>query len=270
VGYGLPSKQLVGVVGGCRQARNVEVGVKLWSLDGTRTVQTTVVEVTAVKVREVVEVLTDRVTFTVGTEQELRTAEGKATGLPARLEPVTRPSGYLKRDVPGFRVRVVSSYLADAIRQYVGGDAHHMRQRFPRVVLRDEVTFGGFLDGYVDGDGHRIKKHWDARVVVSGNVPFLRELAATIGARFTPNPVPGRASRVYISDRWVRRGTLATASTRTPGFWSTGTSPAGPSRRQAVDVAPLLCSSSSGSLQMCSRKMAAAMTAMPARTEKPA
>lgn len=39
-----------------------------------------------------------------------------ATGLPARLEAVTRPSGYLKRDVPGFRVRVVSSYLADLMR----------------------------------------------------------------------------------------------------------------------------------------------------------
>lgn len=38
------------------------------------------------------------------------------TGLPARLEAVTRPSGYLKRDVPGFRVRVVSSYLADLMR----------------------------------------------------------------------------------------------------------------------------------------------------------
>lgn len=27
---GLPSKQLVNVVGGCRQARHVEVGCKLW------------------------------------------------------------------------------------------------------------------------------------------------------------------------------------------------------------------------------------------------
>lgn len=58
-----------------------------------------------------------------------------ATGLRARLEGVTRPSGCLGRDVPGFRVRVGSPYRADALRQYVGGDAHHMRQRFPRVVL---------------------------------------------------------------------------------------------------------------------------------------
>ncbi|GAA2519643.1 hypothetical protein GCM10010276_82130 [Streptomyces longisporus] len=36
-----------------------------------------------------------------------------ATGLPARPEAVTRPSGYLQREAPGFRVRVVSSDLAD-------------------------------------------------------------------------------------------------------------------------------------------------------------
>ena len=275
--YGLPSKQLVSVIGGARQARNVEVGCKLWTLDGPRTVRTTVVEITVAKVREIVEVVTDSGTFMAAAAQELCTSDGwvpaadaagtrltwtharklcrerleirpgyefgyfvgatcadgtvgknyvslivnevdfaakyadcltKATGLPARLEPVTRPSGYLQRDIPGFRVRVVSSYLADTLRQYAGGDAHHMRQRFPRVVLRDDITFAGFLDGYVDGDGHRIQKHWDARVVVSANVPFLRELAAIIGARFTPDPKIGRASRVYISDQWPRRGTF--------------------------------------------------------------
>lgn len=76
MGCGLPGKQRVSVVGGFRQAGNVEVGSKLWSLDGTRTVQTTVVEVTAVKAREVVDVVTDRVTFTVAAKQELSTPDG--------------------------------------------------------------------------------------------------------------------------------------------------------------------------------------------------
>lgn len=49
------------------------MGSKLWSLDGTRTVQTAVVEMTAVKAREVVDVVTDRVTFTVAANQELST-----------------------------------------------------------------------------------------------------------------------------------------------------------------------------------------------------
>ncbi|WP_226599002.1 hypothetical protein [Streptomyces violascens] len=129
-----------------------------------------------------------------------------ATGLAARLEAVTRPSGFLQRDVPGFRVRVVSSYLADLMRQFVGGDAHHMRQRFPRVVLSNTDAFEGFLDGYVDGDGFRAKT-WRGRIVISANVPFLAELAEIIGASFTP-VVNGRASKLVIADSWPRRGTF--------------------------------------------------------------
>ncbi|MYQ81517.1 hypothetical protein GTW64_30880 [Streptomyces sp. SID4923] len=130
-----------------------------------------------------------------------------ATGLRARPEAVTRPSGYLGRDVPGFRVRVVSSYLADALRQYVGGDAHHMRQRFPRVVLRDRDVFDGFLDGYADGDGCR-SKTWAGRVLVSANVGFLTELAQVIGARFTPRPHGANASHLVVVDNWPARGTF--------------------------------------------------------------
>ncbi|MEU6484597.1 hypothetical protein [Streptomyces sp. NPDC046887] len=134
------------------------------------------------------------------------TALTACTGLDARLEAVSRPSGYLRRDVPGYRVRVVSSYLADAMRHYVGGDAHHMRQRFPRVVLRDMETFAAFLDGYADGDGFRHKR-WHGRTLVSANVPFLAELARIIGARFTPNR-RGAASALVVTDRWANRGTF--------------------------------------------------------------
>ncbi|MFE1286241.1 hypothetical protein [Streptomyces sp. NPDC058751] len=230
---------------------------------------------TAVKVRKVVDVVTDHSAFTVAPEQLLRTPDGwahardvegmvlawtharklcrerltvkpgyefgylmgatcsdgtvgtnyvslvvndedfagryaqcltSATGLDSRFEAVTRPSGYLRREVPGFRVRVVSSYLADLMRQYVGGDAHHMRQRFPRVVLRDRVTFEGFLDGYTDGDGYR-SKTWSGRLLVSSNGPFLSELAEAIGARFTPC-TDGQASHLVVVDRWPDRGTF--------------------------------------------------------------
>ncbi|WP_198540479.1 hypothetical protein [Streptomyces exfoliatus] len=135
------------------------------------------------------------------------TALTACTGLPARLEAVTRPSGYLKRDVPGFRVRVVSSYLSDAMRHYVGGDAHHMRQGFPRVVLRDTGTFQGFLDGYIDGDGCDLKHGW-GRIITSANVPFLTELAQVMGARFTPSK-RGLVSRLYVSNRWESRSVFS-------------------------------------------------------------
>ncbi|MGW8746341.1 hypothetical protein [Streptomyces sp. NPDC055794] len=275
MGYGLPSKQTVNAVEGRVQARSVRVGCRLWTLDGERTVPTTVAAVTAVRAREVVDVVTDHVMFTVAPDQMLGTPDGwvhardatgtvlawtqarklcrtrltvragyelgylvgancadgtvgknyvslvvndegfaaryaaclsAATGLAARLEKVTRPSGYLQRDVPGFRVRVVSSYLADLMRQYVGGDAHHMRQRFPRVVLRDRDTFEGFLNGYTDGDGYR-SKAWSGRLLVSANVPFLTDLAQVVGARFTPR-TNGLASHLVVVDGWASRGTF--------------------------------------------------------------
>ncbi|MFE5616725.1 hypothetical protein [Streptomyces sp. NPDC056463] len=275
MGQGFPSRQTVNVVGGRERAVNVRVGDCLWTVDGGRTAQTMVTGVTAVKDREVVEVVTEHAVFLAAPAQLLGTPDGwahaadavgtvvawtparklcrgrltvrpgyefgyfvgatcsdgsvgrnyvslvvndegfaaryaacltAATGLPARLEPITRPSGYLKRDAPGFRVRVVSSYLADALRQYVGGDAHHMRQRFPRVVLRDREVFDGFLDGYIDGDGCRLKDG-RSRVIVSANTPFLAELARVIGARFTARN-NGLASHLVVADSWATRGTF--------------------------------------------------------------
>jgi GTP cyclohydrolase I len=136
----------------------------------------------------------------------------RAFGINARIEPVERPSGYLARQVPGFRVRVVSSYLADLMRQYVGGDAHHQRQRFPMVVLNDLSTFNGFLDGYVDGDGC-VAKNSAGRTIVSANVPFLEDIATVIGARFTPRSTT--ASALYVADSWLRRHGFPQQSVRT-------------------------------------------------------
>lgn len=126
----------------------------------------------------------------------------RSFGIDAKLEPVERPSGYLERMVPGFRVRVVSSYLADLMRQYVGGDAHHQRQRFPMVVLNNLETFNGFLDGYVDGDGCRDEGRAGRRIT-SSNVPFLEDLATLIGARFSPSI--GVTSQLWVADSWLRR-----------------------------------------------------------------
>ena len=135
-----------------------------------------------------------------------------AFDIDAGAEFVTLPSGYLGRDVQGWRVRVVSSYLADLMRQYVGGDAHRMRQKFPRVVLNDEETFQGFLDGYIDGDGCRSKSA-KGSTVVSANVPFLGEFADVIGARFTPKT--GVASHLWVADSWLLRHGFPRESHRT-------------------------------------------------------
>jgi GTP cyclohydrolase I len=61
----------------------------------------------------------------------------------------------------------------------------------------------GFIDGYVDGDGFRMKNARGS-VIISGNVEFLREMAQVIDARFTPYHTGH--SKLYISDRWDQAG----------------------------------------------------------------
>lgn len=67
---------LVNLVDGCAQAKNVAPGSVMWTLDGDRTVQTTVVDVTAVKGRQAVDVVTDHMTFTVSPDLLLLTPDG--------------------------------------------------------------------------------------------------------------------------------------------------------------------------------------------------
>lgn len=279
----VPSRQHVNAVTGSKRACDVEVGDQLWTLVEGKVEETTVTNVTARKVRELVEVRTTGGRFQVTPDHPLATPDGwmeakdvagthiewtrarslcrdrwkprlgydfgyvigavcsdatvgdryvslvvndrlfakkfaeslfRGFGIDARIEPVVRPGGFREiKPVPGFRVRVVSSYLADLMRQYMGGDAHHMRQRFPEVVLNDLEVFNGFLDGYVDGDGFRSKRD-PHRVAVSANVPFLQDLAAVIGARFTPAK-NADVSKLYIVDSWYRKHGFPQKSHRT-------------------------------------------------------
>lgn len=127
----------------------------------------------------------------------------RAFGVAPVIEPVSRPSGFPEREVPGFRVRVVSSYLANLFRMWLGGDAHHMSQTFPRVVLNSRDCMQGFIDGYLDGDGSRVTQGTGS-VIVNANAPFLVDFADAIDARFTPR-VSG-TSQLYVTDRWNQPG----------------------------------------------------------------
>ncbi|MCQ1576288.1 hypothetical protein [Streptomyces parvus] len=73
---GLPSRQTVNAVGGRLRAREIAVGTRLWTLHGHRAVQTTVTDVTAVKVRTAVEVATSHAAFTVSGDLLLATPGG--------------------------------------------------------------------------------------------------------------------------------------------------------------------------------------------------
>jgi len=123
-----------------------------------------------------------------------------------QVEPVQVPSGFLARQIPMFRVRVVSRHIAEKLCRWLGVPEKGSRSKtksfkFPRVVTSSKDMMDGFLDGYCDGDGHR---NGTGRFVLSSNHDFMTELAEYLGGRL------GRASKacyqLYVPDRWAQAG----------------------------------------------------------------
>lgn len=132
-------------------------------------------------------------------------AFGRAFGRTPRLEPIQVPSGFLGRNLPMFRVRVVSSYIAGLMLRWFGccGPTKETKTfRLPRGVLQSREMTQGFLDGYIDGDGHVLPK--SGRVIISSNGQFMQELGAVVGSR--PAAARTGISTLYISDRWHQAG----------------------------------------------------------------
>jgi len=132
-------------------------------------------------------------------------AFGAAFGRVPRIEPIQVPSGFLKRNVQMFRVRIVSSYLARLMLRWfgcLGLTKETKRFRLPNAVLRTHEMTKGFLDGYCDGDGYHLPE--TGRMIISSNIQFLQELGAVVASR----PVMQRhgVARLRISDRWDRPG----------------------------------------------------------------
>jgi GTP cyclohydrolase I len=72
----LPSKQTVNAVGGRKQARDVEVGDKLWTLAEGRVEETTVTRISSHQTRDLVEVVTSEGSFRVTPDHPLATPQG--------------------------------------------------------------------------------------------------------------------------------------------------------------------------------------------------
>jgi GTP cyclohydrolase I len=123
-----------------------------------------------------------------------------------RIESVTVPSGYLRREIPMYRVRTVSRAIGGQVCRWLGISETGSRSKtksfkFPSVVTSSPEMMHGFLDGYCDGDGYAIQQ---GRFIISANQSFL----ATLG-RYLETPVGaagGSCGRIYVSDRWDQRG----------------------------------------------------------------
>ncbi len=127
-----------------------------------------------------------------------------AFGIGTHIEPIKKPSGFLHREIQQYRVRICSSFLSDLLAHFLGGDTHSKAFAFPEVVLHDRETMQGFLDGYIEGDGHpmRSQGYYTGDGITSGNYGFLERLSEIIDS-----PVDyckNGMGRLYVSKRWFQ------------------------------------------------------------------
>jgi GTP cyclohydrolase I len=126
-----------------------------------------------------------------------------AFGVDPTIEPIQVPSGYLKRDVPMYRVRIVSRHIASLMLHWFGGTKATKAFHFPRVVLRSKELMEGFLDGYVDGDGcWNTTRNDGSRTIISSNIGFLDELGTVLGTK--PYIDRRGIGTLHVPAHWIR------------------------------------------------------------------
>jgi len=128
-------------------------------------------------------------------------------GSASMIEPIAVPSGFAGREIPMFRVRVVSRAIGEKLCRWLSVSETGSRSKtqsfaFPRVVASSQEMMQGFLDGYCDGDGE--KERSGGRWLFSSNQGFLTELG-----KYLETSVRGASDeigRVYVSNRWHQPG----------------------------------------------------------------
>ena len=126
-----------------------------------------------------------------------------AFGVDPQVEPIMVPSGFLEREIPMFRVRVVSRHIATLVLSWFGGTKATKAFHFPRVVLRSKEMMEGFLDGYCDGDGcWNTSQNDGSRTIISANLGFLSELGAVLGTK--PYVDKRGFGTLHVPAYWIR------------------------------------------------------------------
>ncbi len=119
------------------------------------------------------------------------------------------PSGFLKKEIPMYRVRVVSRDIGEKLCRWLGISEHGSKSKtksfeFPRVATSSKPMMQGFLDGNSDGDGYFAGSR---RFIVSANRKFLGTLAEYLETPLA-NTSHGtdECYRIYVSPRWDQAG----------------------------------------------------------------
>lgn len=127
-----------------------------------------------------------------------------------KIENISKPSGFLKKKIPQYRVRLVSSQIAKRLLNFLalphnlGSKSKTKKFHFPKIVLAGKDVMQGFLDGYIDGDGSKSGTS-GGNVIISSNKTFLSELADVLET-VVMNRSSSVVSSVYVSSRWHKPG----------------------------------------------------------------
>lgn len=134
----------------------------------------------------------------------------RAFGLKVKVEKISKPSGFLEKEITQYRVRFVSSQIAKRLLNFfelpynLGSRSKTKKFSFPKIVLNSQEVMQGFLDGYIEGDGTKAGKS-GGHHIISSNKLFLSELAKVLETviQKTNNANIGA---VYVSRKWHQPG----------------------------------------------------------------
>ncbi len=113
-----------------------------------------------------------------------------STSTPA-IEQVKVPSGFVKEEIPMYRVRVVSSYIGEKFCRWFGFSENGSKSKtqsfqFPKVVTSSREMMQGFVSSN--------------RNFLTGLAQYLETPLAKVGNG------SGHSFRIYLSDRWDQAG----------------------------------------------------------------
>lgn len=133
----------------------------------------------------------------------------KAFGLRTKVESIWKPSGFLRKVIPQYRVRFVSGQITKRLMNFfalpatIGSRSKTRLFKFPSVVLTNRESMKGFLDGYIDGDGS-VSGRSGGHIIISSNKDFLKELAEILDTKVMQKD--GNVGSVYVSSHWDKVG----------------------------------------------------------------
>lgn len=133
-----------------------------------------------------------------------------AFDLRAKIENIKKPSGFLKKIIPQYRVRFVSSEVGMwlirllHLPENLGSRSKTKSFHLPQVTLIDKEIMQGFLDGYCDGDGTPCGRS-GGFAVLSSNSVFLKELAKVLETPVMKRAIGSSVEAVYVSKNWWKK-----------------------------------------------------------------